>query len=93
MSANSKGTSTPVKKKTSGFSRGDIIKCTHAVTNFFTVGKTYDVGYDVYHGHFIYGDDGLIDSLVMLSSKFEKVDKHASGDERDGRTGLQVVAN
>lgn len=68
------GTKQPIKRKTSGFKVGDKVRCVSASSRWYTVGEVYEV---VEHPKSLLpavrASDGLYDEMLMIVSKFEKV--------------------
>lgn len=73
------GTKQPTKRKTSGFKIGDRIRCIAANSQWYSVGKEYEV---VPHPKSqlpsVQASDGLYDEMVMIASKFELVGKDST---------------
>lgn len=61
-------------KRYAGFKEGDTVRCVFAATQFYTVGKEYEVVLDpVTLTPAIQADDGLYDPTTLVLSKFEKI--------------------
>lgn len=50
---------------------GSKIICTYAATNYYTVGKTYEVVLDEKSRQCVKGSDGFLDVMSVMNSKFK----------------------